>query len=58
MVPQPGKQTVAIHILSNTSRSKRKQTIKLGQYNMRNNFHKKSYTKCDRELEPFPTRQK
>ena len=45
---QPGSQTIAIHILTNISRSKRNQTIKFGQlieYNMRNIFLKKSYTK-------------
>ena len=38
---QPGKQTIAIHILSNISRSKGNQTIKVGQlieHEMRNIF--------------------
>ena len=44
MTSQPGKQTIAIHILHNISRSKSNQTIKFGQlteYNMRNNFLEK-----------------
>ena len=39
MTSQPGKQTIAIHLLSNTSRSTDNQTIKFGQlieYNMQN----------------------
>ena len=38
-----------MHILPNISRSKDNQTIKFGQlieYNMRNTFAEKSYTKC------------
>ena len=31
MVSQPGKQTIAIHILPNISGSKGKQTMKFGQ---------------------------
>ena len=45
MTSQPGKQTIAIHILPNISRSKGNQAIKLGrliQYNMRNIFLEKS----------------
>ena len=48
MTSQPGKQTIAIHILPNISRSKGNQTMKFGQlieYNMRNIFLEKSYTK-------------
>ena len=48
MTSQPGKQTIAMHILSNISRSKGNQKMKFGQlieYNMRNTFLKKSYTK-------------
>ena len=39
MTPQPGSQTIAIHILPNISRSKDNQVLKFGQlieYNMRN----------------------
>ena len=41
MTSQPGKQTIAIHILPYISESKGDQTIKYGQlieYNMRNIF--------------------
>ena len=52
MTSQPGKQTIAIHILPNISRSKGNQAMKFGQlvkYNMRNIFLEKSYTKCEGE---------
>ena len=41
MASKPGKQTMAIHILSNISRSKSNQTMKFGElleHNMRNIF--------------------
>ena len=62
MTSQPGKQIIAIHMLSNVSRSKAKQTMKFGQlieYNMRNIFLEKSFTKCDRETIPrhYPKNQ-
>ena len=44
MTSQPAQQTIAAHILTNISRSKDNQAIKLGQlkeYNMRNNFLEK-----------------
>ena len=50
MTSQPGKQTIAIHILPNISRSKGNQTMKFGQLiecNMSSNFLEKSYTKRD-----------
>ena len=58
MTSQPGQQTIVIHILPNISRSKGNQTMKFGQlieYNMRNIFLEKSYTKCSGEpgLRPF-----
>ena len=43
MTSQPGLQTIAIHILSNTSQSKGNQTMKFGQliaYKKRNIFFK------------------
>ena len=46
---QPGKQTIALHILTNISRSKGNQAMKFGQlieYNTRNMFLEKSYKKC------------
>ena len=49
---EPGIQTIATHILSNISRSKGNQALKIGQlkeYNMKNIFRQKSYTKCGRE---------
>ena len=55
MASQTGQQNITIHILSNISRSKGNQTMKFGQlieYNMRNIFLEKSYTKCDGEAKP------
>ena len=43
MTPQTGKQTIAIHILPNISRSKENEAMKFGrliEYNKRNNFFK------------------
>ena len=48
MKSQPAKQAIAIHILPYISRNKYNQTNKFGQlieYNMRNIFIEKSYTK-------------
>ena len=53
MTSQPGQQTIAIHILPNITRSKGNQAIKFGQlieYNMRNIFVEKSYTKYAGEI--------
>ena len=61
MTLQPGYQTVIIHILPNISRSKDNQTMKfvrLIEYNMRNIFLEKSYTKCDGETSPQPLSEK
>ena len=63
MTSQPGKQTIAIHILTNISRSKGNQAIKFGQiieYNTRNIFLEKSYTKRGRETisRPFSKKSK
>ena len=49
MTSKRGKQTVAIHILSNISKSKGNETMEFCQlivYNMRNIFLEKSYPKC------------
>ena len=57
MTSQPGYQTFVIHILLNISRSKGTQTMKFGQlveYNIRNIFHEKSYTKCSGETSSRP----
>ena len=48
-------------MLPNISRSKGNQAMKFGQlieYNMRNIFVEKSYTKCDRETSPRPLSKK
>ena len=48
MASQPGEETIAIHILPNISRSKGNQAMEFGQlmeYNMKNVFLEKSYTK-------------
>ena len=57
MTSQPEKQRIAMHILPNISRSKSNQTIKFGQlieYNIRNIFVEKLYTKCGGETIPRP----
>ena len=61
MATQPGNQTIAIHILPNISRSKDNQTMKLGnfiEYNMRNIFLEKSYTKRGVEIISRPFSKK
>ena len=61
MTLQPGQQATAIHILSNISRNKDNQTMKFGQiveYNMRNIFVEKLYTKCGGEAIPKPFSKK
>ena len=57
MTSQPGKQTIAIHILTNISRNLGRQVMKFGQliyHNMRNIFLEKSYTKCGGKTIPRP----
>ena len=57
MTSQPGKQTIGIYTLPNTSRSEDFQTMKFGQsieYNMRNIFLEKSHRKCGEETIPKP----
>ena len=57
MTSQLGKQTTAIHILLNISRSKDNQTMKFSQlteHNIRNVFLEKSCTKYDKESIPRP----
>ena len=61
MTSQPVYQTIAIHILSNISRSKSNQAMKFGQlieYNIRNTFLEKLYTKCAGETIPRPLPKK
>ena len=57
------KQTTAMHILPNISRSKGNQTMKFGQlieYNLGNILLEKSYTECSEEtiLRSFSKKQK
>ena len=58
MTSQPGKQTIAIYVLPNISKSKCNQTIKFGQlieYHMKNVFLE-NYTQTVVEklfLDPF-----
>ena len=50
MTSQPGKQTIIVHIFPNISRINDIEKMKYGcliEYNMRNFFLEKSYTKCD-----------
>ena len=58
MASKPGKLTIAIQILANTSRSKGNQNMKFGQlieYNMRTIFPEKSFAKCGGETDPRPS---
>ena len=55
MMSQPGEETIVIHILPNSLRGKRNQTMKFGQlieYNIRNIFLEKSFTICGTETSP------
>ena len=57
MTSQPGFQTIAIHILSNTWQSKGNQTMKFDQlieYNKRNIFLKKLCRKWGKETSSRP----
>ena len=61
MLSQPEKQRIAINILPNISRRKDNQTMKFGQlieYNTRNTYCEKSYTKYGREIIPRPFSKK
>ena len=58
---QPDQQTIAIHILTSIPINKDNQTMKIGQlleYNLRNLFLEKSYTKCGGETIPRPFSKK
>ena len=58
---QPRTKTIAIHVLSNISRSKGNQTMKFCQlieYKMRNIFFEKSSTKYREETIPRPFSKK
>ena len=57
MTSQPGKQTIVIHVLPNILRNKGNQAMKFGQlreYNMKNIFLLKPYTKCGGETSRRP----
>ena len=57
MTSQTGKQTIARHVLPIISRSKGSDAIQFGQlieYNIRNIFLEKSYTKYGGETIPRP----
>ena len=63
MSSQPEKHKIAIHVLPYIWRSKDSQTMKIGQlieYNIRNIFPEKSYTKFVGEtiLRPFSKKSK
>ena len=61
MAPRPGKQIITIHILLNISKRSGNQLIKYGQlieYNMRNTFFDKLFTKFGGESIPRPFYQK
>ena len=63
MLSKHGKEIIPIHILPNTSRSKRNQTIKFGhliKYSMITIFLQKSFTNCGGETisRPFSKKSK
>ena len=61
MTSQAGQQAITIHVLPNILRSKDNQAMRFGQlieYNMRNIFVEKSYTKCAGETIPRPLSKK
>ena len=61
MTSQPGKRTIAIHMLPYISRGKDNHTVKFGQlieYNMRKIFLEQSYTKFGGETSPKPFSKK
>ena len=61
MTSQHGKQIIVIRILPNISRSRGNKTIKFGQvieYNPRNIFLEKLFSKCSEETSPRPFSKK
>ena len=61
MTSEPGKQIIRLHILPNIPWSKDNQVMKFGQlteYNIKNIFLEKSYTKCGGETIPRPFSKK
>ena len=61
MMSQPGKQIIPINTVPNISESNGSQTITFGQlieYNTRNLFLEKPYTKCGGDAIPRPFSKK
>ena len=61
MTSQPVKQTIVIHVLTNILRNGDNQAMtfgKLREYNMKNIFLEKPYTKCGGETSPRPFSEK
>ena len=61
MTSQTGKQTIVIYVLPNIVRNKDNRPNKFGQlreYNMKNIFLEKPYTKCGGETSPRPFSEK
>ena len=61
MTSQAGSQKVSIHIMANIWRIKGNQTRKFGhliEYNIKNIFVEKSYTKCAGDTIPRPFSKK
>ena len=61
MTSQPGKQTIVIHVLPNILRNSDYKAMKFGQlreYNMKNIFLEKPYTKFGGETSPRPFSKK
>ena len=57
MTSQLGKQTIAIHIFPISQEVQTIKIIKFGrlvEYDIKNNFLEKSYTKCSGEAIPDP----
>ena len=57
MTSQTGQQIISTYILPNISKNKLNQAMKFGQlieYNMRNIFLQKLYTKCGGKASPRP----
>ena len=61
MTSRTGQQIITIHVLFNIARRKNNKTMKFGQieeYNTKNIFLEKSYTKCDAEATSRPFYEK
>ena len=61
MTSQPDKERIVIHLLPNVLRNKDNQAMIYGQqreYDMKNIFLEKPYTKCGGETSPRPFSEK